>query len=210
MKKALLTLTISIILFTCANAQIKLHQSGQVSLGTTLDSRDSGVQVMPNGGCVYFNNSDTSQTWPWVTIAAPSAKNGKCWIVSAPNNKYDHKFFVTADGLVWMDGAFRSSDSGQQSDVEPIEGAGSVLDALSGIWYTPAEETGSKTKGKRRAGVTAQEVQKVLPEAVITDENGKLFVDYDTFTVFLIEAIKEQRKEIETLRNALKNNGLLK
>lgn len=41
------------------------------------------------------------------------------------------------------------------------------------------------------------------------DENGLMYVDYETLTVFLIEAVKEQRLEIELLRKTLEENGLL-
>lgn len=59
-------------------------------------------------------------------------------------------------------------------------------------------------------GVTAQEVEKVLPELVSADENGLRYVDYESLTVFLIEAVKEQRKEILFLREVLEENGILK
>lgn len=92
-----------------------------------------------------------------------------------------------------------------------LENASDYFDELTGIWYTPAdEETGVKSEHYRRAGVSAQDVQKILPEAVTADENGLLYVDYDTFTVLLIQAFKEQKARIEQLETILKENGLLK
>ncbi|MCR4848707.1 MAG: hypothetical protein K5920_07675 [Bacteroidales bacterium] len=52
--------------------------------------------------------------------------------------------------------------------------------------------------------------KKILPEAIAADENGMLYVDYDTFTVLLIQAFKEQKEEIQILRKTLEDNGLLK
>ena len=56
--------------------------------------------------------------------------------------------------------------------------------------------------------LSAQEVKKVLPEAVTADENGMLLVNYETLTVFLIEAVKEQRKEIQRIQQILEKHGL--
>ena len=49
-------------------------------------------------------------------------------------------------------------------------------------------------------GVIAQEVEAVVPEVVYTDDKGFKSVDYIKLTPVLIEAIKEQQKEIEELK----------
>ena len=86
-----------------------------------------------------------------------------------------------------------------------------VLDSIMGIWYIPIDDE-SKSKGasvsERRVGVCAQQVKQVLPEAVISDDDDLLYVDYEALTVFLIEAVKEQRQEIIELRKTLEENGL--
>lgn len=62
----------------------------------------------------------------------------------------------------------------------------------------------------RRPGVDPQELKEVLPEAVTADDNDLLYVDYEALTVFLIEAVKEQRQEIIELRRILEENGLMR
>jgi hypothetical protein len=52
---------------------------------------------------------------------------------------------------------------------------------------------------RKEIGVIAQEVEKVLPEAVSTLENGLKAVSYTDLTVLLIEAVKEQQVVIEKL-----------
>lgn len=56
-------------------------------------------------------------------------------------------------------------------------------------------------------GVIAQEVEEVLPEVVSTqtDSNGESFkgVAYDKMVGLLIEAIKDQQKQIDALKEAL-------
>lgn len=49
-------------------------------------------------------------------------------------------------------------------------------------------------------GVMAQDVEKVIPEAVNTDENGNKHMSYDMLVPVLIEAIKEQQEQIDELK----------
>lgn len=50
-------------------------------------------------------------------------------------------------------------------------------------------------------GVIAQDVEKVLPELVLTDDKGYKMVQYDKLNAVLIEAIKEQQEQIKNLTN---------
>ena len=54
-------------------------------------------------------------------------------------------------------------------------------------------------------GVVAQEVEKVLPELVNTDENGYKSVEYANLTPVLIEAIKEQQAIIDQQNKRIEN-----
>jgi hypothetical protein len=49
-------------------------------------------------------------------------------------------------------------------------------------------------------GFGAQAVQKVIPEAVTTNERGYLLVNNDPIMWTMLNAIKEQQKEIEQLK----------
>jgi hypothetical protein len=55
----------------------------------------------------------------------------------------------------------------------------------------------------RKVGVIAQEIQAVLPEVVTEQQDGMLGVSYGNIVGVLIEAIKEQQKEIEVLKSKL-------
>jgi len=91
------------------------------------------------------------------------------------------------------------------------------LSKLSGYyfeWNKIANEFGQGYEaGERHVGVKAQEVQKVLPEVVKaspvnnrfnTDEEY-LTVQYDKIVPLLIEAIKEQQKQIDDLKTEINN-----
>jgi hypothetical protein len=55
---------------------------------------------------------------------------------------------------------------------------------------------------KKSSGVIAQELQKIAPE-LITESNGTLGVAYGNLAGYLIEAIKEQQKTIEQLKDRI-------
>ena len=63
---------------------------------------------------------------------------------------------------------------------------------------------------KRQMGVIAQEVEPYVPEVVSTvedessDKYGHKSVSYGNLTALLIEAIKEQQKQIEELKQQVK------
>jgi len=49
-------------------------------------------------------------------------------------------------------------------------------------------------------GVIAQEIEKVIPELVKTNDEGYKLVNYTKLSVVLIEAVKEQQQMIEELQ----------
>ena len=62
-----------------------------------------------------------------------------------------------------------------------------------------------KKNGIRKAGLIAQDVEKVLPEAV-DGEEGEKTIDYNATIALLVNAVKEQQAQIEELKMLLGNN----
>ncbi|MBO4601844.1 MAG: hypothetical protein J5651_01625 [Salinivirgaceae bacterium] len=69
-----------------------------------------------------------------------------------------------------------------------------------------ADGWGHHPHPEMRMSGAAQEVEEIFPELVQTDPKGFKSVDYTKLTPVLIEAIKEQQKEIDELKAA--NNKL--
>ena len=95
-----------------------------------------------------------------------------------------------------------ASDMRLKENIEQIEGAVAKVCRLSGFTYT-FNEVGRELqlpKGKH-LGVSAQDVEAVLPEAVAKRPNDKyLTVKYEKLVPVLIEAIKELKAEIDDLK----------
>ena len=57
-----------------------------------------------------------------------------------------------------------------------------------------------KKDGKQKIGVLAQDIQKVFPELVSTDDRDMLAVNYQGLVPVLINALKEQQADIDELK----------
>lgn len=98
------------------------------------------------------------------------------------------------------------SDERLKTNIKLIENPLSKLKEINGYTFERTNED-IQNIGRRRSGVIAQEVLKVLPEVITEDANGYLSVDYGNMVGLLIEAIKEQQKQIEELKEMVKACG---
>ena len=92
------------------------------------------------------------------------------------------------------------SDARVKENIKTIDNALDKVLSLRGVEYN---RTDSKDKSKK-VGVIAQEIKEVLPEVVFEQEDGMLGVSYGNIVGVLIEAIKEQQKQIDELKAKLK------
>ncbi len=100
----------------------------------------------------------------------------------------------------WLQAAIRHagplvnvSDRRVKTQILPIDDAIDKVKGIVGSTYYRLNNP------YRQAGVIAQDVQAVLPEAVIEDDETNLAVDFDAVTGLLVQAIKEQQTMIEAL-----------
>jgi hypothetical protein len=92
---------------------------------------------------------------------------------------------------------FYSSDQRLKDNITPIPGALDKVLSISGNTFNWNEKSG---RNGTEAGVIAQEIQAVLPEAVTIRDNGYLAVRYEQLIPLLIEAIKDLKTEINNLK----------
>lgn len=104
---------------------------------------------------------------------------------------------ITASGDILARGTVTGiSDIRLKTDVVKIQNSLEILRKLNGYTFT--------MNGTKHVGVIAQEVQKVLPEAIRKTENGYLSVAYGNMVGLLIETNKELLKRIEVLEDVVK------
>lgn len=115
------------------------------------------------------------------------------------NGDYNASYALTVNGNTIATNYFISSDERLKHDVAPLF-ATSALDVVDGI--NPVSFTWNKDDVKD-IGVIAQDVEKVLPGAVMTDGDGFKQVAYDKLVLPALQAIKELRAENAALKARL-------
>lgn len=97
------------------------------------------------------------------------------------------------------------SDLRYKRDVSTLSDAMKRVGQLRGVSFSWRQEDYPEQRfsDKRQVGFIAQELVDVLPEAVSEDDNGYLNVDYSKLTPLLVEAIKEQQKQIDRQQNLI-------
>lgn len=104
-----------------------------------------------------------------------------------------------------------SSDCRLKTNIKPINNALSMVTQLCGVCYNECNDE----KHENKVGLIAQEVLSIIPEIVSQNEpkkddilqgieDVKYGIKYDKLTAVLVEAIKEQQKQIEELKNQIK------
>jgi hypothetical protein len=102
--------------------------------------------------------------------------------------------FNPSTGLLTSTDYNSSSDMTLKQDFTPIQNPLDIIGQLTGFGFTWKE---SKQKAY---GLSAQEVEKVIPEIVKDRPDGTKGINYMNLTAFLIEAIKDLKQEIQELK----------
>jgi len=102
--------------------------------------------------------------------------------------------------------AFYSSDVALKENITNIPDPIEAIKKLNGVLFDWKKEYMDKRGGedgyfvrKKDVGVIAQEVEKVLPEAVAQRPDGIKAVKYDRLTCLLIEAVKKLSAQVDSL-----------
>ncbi len=97
-------------------------------------------------------------------------------------------------GVAIGDGWTTYSSRRWKTRIRTLDNALAKVEQLRGVSYD------LKESGKHEIGVIAEEVGQVVPEVVSYEENGRdaRGVDYTRLTALLIEAVKQQQRQIRT------------
>jgi hypothetical protein len=147
---------------------------------------------------VYGNNVG-------INVASPTQNldvNGNARIRSIGSGAYSGVVNRMADGTLTT----ATSDSRLKENVTTLQNSLNKVTNLRGISFTWK----SNPEYGTRIGFIAQEVEKVLPELVFTnDVDGYKGVNYAEVTAVLVEAIKELKTENDLLKKRLEQIEVL-
>ena len=165
---------------------------------TSAESSSANTQYYMNI-CDSAGNNGNLMTLNIRGLASNGSANASLTLVTVTANT----FGVTGDVVSAYSDIRLKDVSG------PITNALEKVSSLTGFNYTPndlAISIGVENSKLNRVGVSAQDLQLVLPEAVkdAPGANGYLTVQYERVVPLLIEAIKELKNEIDELKRGSK------
>ena len=149
-------------------------------------------------------------TADWATYFTMNSTSGRGWIFrqnSTPTNVAS----ISNAGAAAFNGNITAyaSDSRLKTGIKRIERPLEKLQQIRGVefdWIDGVEEIGFTPSTKHETGVIAQEIQAVIPDAVVPApfNSDYLTVHKDKIVPLLIEAIKEQQEQIDELKALIK------
>lgn len=182
--------------------------------GKYFKMRNDGNSSHPATFKLWGNGSDRQSVIEW------GFDNGPGWVFYAQYNSNGSRQ-MNVNGTVNCTKVNQSSDRELKDNIKPIENAREGLSKMGGYTYT------LKKDGMPYAGVIAQEVMEVVPEAVSTFEDHEYLagptkdgeeligsqrffqVDYGAIAAYAVQVCKEQEDEIVSLRNDVEELKLI-
>jgi len=157
-------------------------------------------QILNSGGNLKFSKSNDDMATK--TDAFQITLAGNVGVGStAPSQKFDvyGGNGRVESGYSWL----TSSDERFKKNITTLENSLENVMKMRGVRYDLKEDKNSSEGEGKHIGFIAQELEKVYDELVVEDEKGYKSVAYDKVTAVLVEALKEQHKEIDKLNKKL-------
>ena len=164
---------------------------------------------MPSYGLAFTGTAGEgthgSVTSDWATYFTMAGSTSRGWIFKHTTNRVAS---ISGTGTATFNGDVVAffSDMRLKTKLGNIKNPIDKIKSLNGFYYEPNEVAESYGyKKEKRVGLSAQEVEAVLPE-IVTEApigDGYKTVDYAKLVPVLVEAIKEQQTQIDELKQLI-------
>jgi len=182
--------------------------SGQVITRNQIDLANDVTGVLPSANL----DSDTAHLSGTQTFSGAKSFSSAVNIDATTASTSKTEGALIVDGGVGIAGAlnvggdvvaYASSDERLKDNIELISNPIEKVQSLKGVTWNWNDNADELQQSLPNVGVIAQDVEKVLPQLVTDRDNGFKGVDYAKLTGLLIEAVKDQQKQIDELKNKL-------
>ncbi len=206
-----------------------LITSGTVDLGGTIEitgsfpngakmnnvlvgvgTQQTEITTVPGSGDLVLNAASGFS----VAIATDTKYNAKVTFEKQVNfngfTTFSGDVFMSGAGFTYCGGPLHVCDDivafyGQTSDLAMKENVSTLEDPLAKVMQIRGTEydwkEGNKSYKGHDVGVIAQDVERVLPEAVSTKPDGTKGVHYNKLIPLLIEAVKDLSQQVDELKD---------
>jgi FtsZ-binding cell division protein ZapB len=156
------------------------------------------MEFKPSTGNQYEIQADNTNNWFVYNRNANAYRlfiNGSGFVGIGTNNPTQALQVV---GNILASGTITPSDIRYKKNIQPIQSPMDKLMQLNGVTYEYRKEEFPQMgfNDNEQVGLIAQEVEKVFPQLVVTDEKGFKAVDYVKLVPVLIEALKDNQKQL--------------
>ena len=189
--------------------------TGALTGATVVSDIDINVTTDSNGHVTDANGSVATRTLTAANLGLGSGDDvtfGTVRVDDATASTTKTTGALIVDGGVGISGAlnvggdvvaYASSDERLKDNIELISNPIEKVQSLKGVTWNWNENADELQQSLPNVGVIAQDVEKVLPQLVTDRDNGFKGVDYAKLTGLLIEAVKDQQKQIDELKSKL-------
>ena len=230
--------------FGCGNSadgyfwepKMAITSKGYVGFGTT--SPTSKVEVVGNiylvdGGVLNKNRgsrptlSSTGGDIAWEGETYHQGNKTKHWLfVDGDGEDEEHAYFnegnvgigtsnpsekLEVNGNIKATSFIATSDARHKENICDLENSLEKICSIRGVNFNFKDD-----ENQKHAGILAQEVDSIIPEAINKKDDEKWSANYNTFVGYLIESVKTLKKEnddqnvkIENLESKLEAQGQL-
>ena len=203
------TIKIGQILFASDNDKLSnsdslVYKEGNLGIGTSTPTKKLDVYGDINfSGDIYKNNLIFTGQKDFIKYTDNSN------IIYTSNNVYigysnidatmiDNEFIVKIKGNMYVSGDITGlSDIRYKNNISIIDNPIEKIKQLNGVYYN----FNNKNDLKRHIGLIAQDVEKILPEAVYTNTDDTKSLAYGNMMGLVIESIKSIVKRLEIIEN---------
>jgi hypothetical protein len=186
--------------FTSDTERMRIDSDGNFLVGASAppfsNANFAGGSTYVSGNAFINNSSGTSQY-----NVRLDGFGDQLFVVWANGNTQNNSIYYAYGGTAWVN----SSDETLKDIIEPITNAVDKVSQLRSV----IGKFKTEKEGTRHPFLIAQDVQKVLPEAVyvnksrVEGEPDTLGIGYTDVIPLLVSAIQEQQAMIETLTTRL-------
>ena len=190
-----------------------MHIQGNGSVGMGVATAEGRLHIQSNSstGFPQLKLEETESEYARIKMANSSASywdiagKGSATASAAFLNLFYHngttggdKFSLAGTGNLTIAGTLtQNSDARLKTNISTLENSMEKLEQIHGYHYNWRD---ADRDPLLQTGLMAQEVEKVMPELVITNEAGVKSLNYSGLVPYLLEAIKELKKEVEQLK----------
>jgi hypothetical protein len=210
---------------TDANSLFFIQEDGDIGIGTHLPSRKLEIQDAATYVGLKIENTLATSAWSILekdnnlfTIYQDVAGMHRLTIDSVGNvgiGTTSPSYKLHVYGRIKTSGITESSDERLKKDIESLENSLNKVLQLRGVSYRWKENQISEQSDKTQIGFIAQELEKIIPELVDTDNDGYKSIQYSHLVPLLVESIQElvlklneKEIDIENLKSEIINQKI--